>query len=100
MTRDWRSAESGFLPRPGINHDPPSPSSPKHIRPEKIIVVEKVVKITKNHMEIGSKRELIIQNIKFRFCKSNGHPCPIHTCSVLRLSASWWENLREHSPDY
>lgn len=51
-------------------------------------------------MEIGSKRELIIQNIKFRFCKSNGHPCPIHTCSVLRLSASWWENLREHSPDY
>ena len=44
MTQDWRSAESGFLPQPGINHDPPSPSSPKHIRPEKIILGEKVVK--------------------------------------------------------
>ena len=66
MTQDWRSAESGFLPWPGINHDPPAPSSPKHIRPGKRIVVEKTSKITR-----------------------------IHTCSVL--SASWWENLWDHS---
>lgn len=58
MTRDWRSAESGFLPRPGINHDPPSPSSPKHIRPEKIIVVEKVVRNQKKHSDGDSKRNI------------------------------------------
>ena len=44
MTRDWRSAESGFLPRPGINHDPPAPYGLKYIRPGKRIVVEKAYK--------------------------------------------------------